>query len=60
LATRADRIWQAAKEHTEDNHLNTHVGTALIEYDDIKYRRDSQLNADRRRLQSAKVEAEIY
>jgi hypothetical protein len=36
------------------------VPTALIEYDDIKYRRDSQLDADRRPLQSAKVEAEIY
>jgi len=36
------------------------VRTVLIEYDDIKHRRDSQLNADRRPLQSAKVEAEIY
>jgi len=35
------------------------VPTALIEYDDIKYRRDSQLNANRP-LESAKVEAEIY
>jgi hypothetical protein len=23
LASRADTIWQAAKEHAEDNHLNT-------------------------------------
>jgi hypothetical protein len=60
LATRADRIWQAAKEHAEDKSFEYHVPTALIEYDDIKYRRDSQLKADRRPLQSAKVEAEIY